>query len=31
MATVSWCLEKEMPLSEEEMVDLLERLLPECW
>ncbi len=31
MSTVSWWLENEMPLSEEEMVDLLERLLPECW
>lgn len=31
MSTVNWWLEKDMPLSEEEMVSLMEHVLPERW
>lgn len=31
MSTVNWWLENDMPVSEEEMVTLLEKILPERW
>lgn len=31
MATVNWWLENDMPLSTEELVDLMDRILPEGW